>query len=145
MAKPSTPDSETPGSALNGPMQQGDWEKLRPEQSPLDAQIEVTHSHLSHYLADLAALQTSLQNLLDAHDDATREPDHFHLEVIRLLTKIATHSERTATLTAVTARSEPLAVSIPRLARMLGISVNTLRARLMIGEGSTDDPLEGMR
>lgn len=138
-----------PSSGLPDPIveddQQEDWERLRPEQSPIDAQIEVTHGHLEHYLTDLVALQTSLKNLLNAPDDATRDPEHFHLEVIRLLTKIAAHSERTATLTAVTARNEPLSVSIPRLAKMLGISVNTLRTRLMIGAGASDDPLEETR
>lgn len=72
------------------------------------------------------------------------EPDtkHFHAEVVRQVAIVRDRCAKEADQFAYIANAKPDSVSINRLASMLGISVNTLRAKLPPLQQGTDEPTD---
>lgn len=106
----------------------------------LDPQRAAMNAHLAAFITDMRALADSAETLLSRPG-----PDvpHDYLEAVTLAAKASQQAGVRAEHMAYTAHGageEAHTVSIPRLARAMRMSVNTLRTRLPgIGKGSQPD------
>ena len=102
-----------------------------PKQAAIDA-------HLSQFIAEMRAVTDAAETLLNSPGP---DAPHAHLEAVRLTAQARDIAGTACEHIAYTANQEPNRVSIPRLASMMRVSINTLRARLpQIAQGVEREP-----
>lgn len=111
------------------------WMLNLPGSDPKQAAIT---NHLSQFIADIRSMADAAETLLN---NPGPDPAHAALEAVRLTAQARDLSVTACEHIAYTAHQEPNRVSIPRLADMMSVSINTLRRRLpKVAQGVDREP-----
>lgn len=98
-----------------------------PEPPISDPQRAAVFAHLASFVTEMHSLTAAAETLIE---DPGQDDAHAYVEAISLAARARKVSVLRAEAMAYAAHQSPASVSIPRLARALQMSVNTLRSRL---------------